>query len=77
MTTYEVTMKPAEQAHVAAIRATVEDYGHVTALFNQLFQAMAERGLSPAGPPIAIFYGEDHSAENVDVETTVPIGDVD
>ncbi|MGA9531716.1 MAG: hypothetical protein WBR18_03280 [Anaerolineales bacterium] len=77
MTTYEVTMKPAEQAHVAAIRTTVEDYGHVTALFDQLFQAMAERGLSPAGPPIAICYYEEYTAENVDVETAGPIGEVD
>ncbi|MDL2225465.1 MerR family transcriptional regulator [Eubacteriales bacterium OttesenSCG-928-M02] len=49
------------------------DVADFQTLFVELYQGMAEKGITPLGPPRAFYHDEDFNGEKADVEVGVPV----
>jgi effector-binding domain-containing protein len=72
MPTQEVAIKRIPAQTVASVRDTVP-VSHLGQLFGEVFGYLGPRGISPMGPPVGIYYGEEFSEEAMDVEVAVPV----
>jgi effector-binding domain-containing protein len=73
MPKYEVVLKQVDKMQIAGVRDTVASYSSVGPLYEELFAALGEHGIAPAGPMMGIYYDEEYKESDVDVETAVPV----
>jgi DNA-binding transcriptional MerR regulator len=72
MSDQEVVIKKASGQSVMYVRDTVSTAG-IGQLFGELFGYLGQQGVSPAGPPFAIYYDEEFREDALDVEVTAPV----
>jgi DNA-binding transcriptional MerR regulator len=72
MPTQEVLIKKVPTLAVASVRDSVPTTD-IPQLFGEFFGYLVQRGLGPAGPPIAIYYDEEFLEGPIDVEITAPV----
>lgn len=68
-----IEIKAVETMRVACIRDTVANYQSAGPVFEEVFAEVGSRGLSPAGPPLWLYYDEGYKEQDVDVEVAVPV----
>lgn len=73
MPDYEVVIKQVDKMKIAGVRDVVASYSSVGPLYGELFAALGQHGVTPAGPMMAIYYDEEYKESDVDVEAAVPI----
>ena len=73
MPAYEIVIKKVEPLRIAGIRDVAENYQSLGPLLGELFTAVAQNMLTPAGPTMAIYYDEGYRERDVDVEVAVPV----
>jgi effector-binding domain-containing protein len=73
MPAYEVLLKKVDKMQIAGLRDTIANYQSIGPLYEGLFAALGQHGVTPAGPAMAIYYDEAYQESDVDVETAVPI----
>lgn len=73
MPDYEVVIKQVDKIQIAGVRDVVANYQSVGPLYDELFSALGQHDLAPAGPVMAIYYDEEYKESDVDVETAVPV----
>ena len=74
MSDYEVVLKKIDPIQVIAIRDTLPGFDSFGKLLGELFGELGGMGIAPAGPPIALYYDQEHKESDVDVEVAAPIG---
>lgn len=72
MPDYEVVIKQVDKMRIAGVRDVVACYSSVGPLYEELFAALGQHGVTPAGPMMAIYYDEEYKESDVDVEAAVP-----
>jgi effector-binding domain-containing protein len=70
---YEIVLKQVETTRVACVRDIVANYQGFGLLYEELFAALGQHGVVPAGPVMGIYYDEEYKESEVDVETAVPV----
>lgn len=73
MPDYEVVIKQVDKMHIGGVRDIVANYASVGPLYEELFAALGQHGIAPAGPVMAIYYDEEYKESDVDVEAAVPV----
>lgn len=73
MSEESVTLKAVEPMRVACIRDKVADYRSVGPIYEEVFAEVGSRGLAPTGPPLCLYYDEEYTETDVDVEVAVPV----
>lgn len=73
MPEYEVVIKQVEPMTVAAVRDIMPSYKAVGPLYTELFGAIMQNGIMPAGPSLSIYYDEDYKESDIDIEAAVPV----
>lgn len=73
MPDFEVVIKQVDRMKIAGVRDVVASYASVGPLYEELFAALGQHGVTPAGPMMAIYYDEEYKESDVDVETAVPV----
>ena len=73
MSEYEITTKEVPLMRVAILPAIIESYAKVGRLFKELRQTLAEEGISPSGPQLAIYLDEEYTPHNAAVAAAVPV----
>ncbi|NUM49390.1 MAG: MerR family transcriptional regulator [Anaerolineales bacterium] len=73
MPAYEIVIKKVEALRVAGLRDVAENYQSLGPMFGELYAAVGQNMLAPAGPTMAIYYDEGYREKDVDVEVAVPI----
>ena len=68
----QVVIKRVPAQAVASVRDNVPIAG-IQQLFGELFGHLGQRGVSPAGPPIGVYYDEEFREGPMDVEIAVPV----
>jgi effector-binding domain-containing protein len=71
---YDVVLKEIDPAKIASVRGTIPTYADVGMLYGELFGYLGQRGIHPAGPPLAIYHDPEYKEADVDAEAGVPIG---
>jgi effector-binding domain-containing protein len=72
---YEVIAKEIDPVRVAILRDTIESYAKVGRLFKELHQTLAEAGIAPSGPQLAVYFDEEYTPRNADVAAAVPVAE--
>jgi len=73
MSESEVVVKKAEPMQVAAVRDVIANYQSVGPLIDELFAEMGKNQIAPAGPVTTIYYDDEYTEKDVDVEAVIPI----
>lgn len=73
MPDFEVVIKQVDKMKIAGVRDIVANYSSVGPLYEELFAALGQHGIAPAGPVMGIYYDEEYKESDVDVETAVPV----
>ncbi|MCB9420183.1 MAG: MerR family transcriptional regulator [Ardenticatenaceae bacterium] len=73
MPDYDVVIKQVDKMKIAGVRDVVANYQSVGPLYGELFAALGQHGITPAGPVMGIYYDEEYKESDVDVETAVPV----
>ena len=73
MPEHEVVIKKVDPFMAATIRDVLPNYGSLGALLGEAFAELGRLGVSPAGPPLAIYHDHEYREQDVDVEVVVPI----
>jgi DNA-binding transcriptional MerR regulator len=73
MPTQEVVLKKIPAQTVASVRAIVPNYSEAGNLLGEVFAHLGQHRISPAGPPIGIYYDEEYREQDVEVEMAVPL----
>jgi effector-binding domain-containing protein len=76
MPAYDVVLKKTEAVTVAAVRDVIPTYSDVDKLFGELFAHLGQKGIGPAGPPMALYHDEEFKERDVDAEIAVPLSEV-
>lgn len=72
MPAQEVALKKMPAQSVASVRDNVPIQG-IGQLFGEVFGHLGQHKVSPAGPPIGVYYDEEFHEEETDVEIAVPV----
>ena len=70
---YEMIAKEIDPLRVAILRETIESYTRVGRLFKEVHGALAEAGIKPSGPQLAVYFDEDYTPRDADVAAAVPV----
>lgn len=73
MSTQEVVLKNLPPQAVASVREVVPTYSDFGRLLGEVFGYLGQHRISPAGPPIGIYYDEEFREQNIDIEAAVPV----
>jgi DNA-binding transcriptional MerR regulator len=77
MPSYDVIVKPLEKQIVASIRhviPTIDDMGpRCGEMFKAVVDWVIHSGIQPAGPTLSIYYNEEYTETDIDVETAFVI----
>jgi len=73
MSTQEVVIKKVPALPVASVRDVIPTYGDCGQLYGEIFAHLGRHRISPAGPPLAVYYDEEYRERDVDVEAAVPV----
>jgi effector-binding domain-containing protein len=73
MPKYEILVKQVDAMQIAGVRDVVANYQSVGPLYGELFAALGQHSIVPAGPSMGIYYDEEYKESDVDVETAVPV----
>ena len=74
MPAYEVVIKKANPQMVASVRDVIPTYGDIGQLYGEIFSHIGKHGITPMGPPMAIYHDAEYRERDVDVEAAVPVG---
>jgi effector-binding domain-containing protein len=70
---YEIVIKQVETTRIACVRDIVANYEGFGLLYQELFAALGQHDVVPAGPVMGIYYDEEYKERDVDIETAVPV----
>jgi effector-binding domain-containing protein len=73
MSSQEVVIKKVPAMTVPSLREVIPTYGHVGQLLGEVFAHLGRNRVSPLGPPLAIYYDEEYTEKDADVEAAVPV----
>ena len=73
MPAYEVVLKKVAPQTVAAVRDVIPTYPDMGRLFGEVEAYVAQHGVKPAGPCLAICYDTEYRERDVDVEAATPV----
>jgi len=73
MSISEVTLKKVELMTIASIREVVPGYEDMGAHYGEIFAHLGKNKVAPVGPAFAMYYDEGYKAEDIDLESAVPI----
>ncbi|MGA9350294.1 MAG: MerR family transcriptional regulator [Anaerolineae bacterium] len=73
MSTQEVALKRIPAQAVASVRDVIPTFSDLGQLFSEVFAYLGRHRISPAGPPIGIYYDEEFCEHDVDIEVAVPV----
>jgi DNA-binding transcriptional MerR regulator len=76
---YEIVIKSLEPLRVAGVRALVPSSSQMGPycrdLYAQLYAHLARQQITPTGPELTMYYNEEYTEVDLDMETCVPIGE--
>lgn len=74
---YEIVVKALEPIVVAGIRTIVPSIGQMgdycCTMYEQLYAALEQHGLAPAGPELTIYHNEEFTEVDLDMEAAVVV----
>ena len=73
MSTQEVVIKKVPALPVASVRDVIPTYSDISQLYGEIFAHLGRHRISPAGPPLSVYYDEEYRERDVDVEAAVPV----
>jgi DNA-binding transcriptional MerR regulator len=69
----EVVLKSVEPVHVISVRENIPTPVFVGNLLTEGFSVLAQQGIQPAAPPQTIYYDEEFTLTDIDVEVVIPV----
>ena len=73
MPAYEIILKTTPPLRAACLRQITENYGSVGQLYGELFMVLGQKGITPAGPLMAIYHDLEYREQDTDVEAIIPV----
>lgn len=70
-----VTLKQLPRMRIISLRDTLPTMGDIGPLFTETYNVMLKRGVKDVAPCFSIYYNEELTGKDVDVEIAYPIGD--
>ncbi len=74
MPTHEVVIKKVPALRIASVRGIIPTYSQQAQLWSELEAYLAQNGLRPKGPCLALYYDTEYKEHDVDAEVCEPIG---
>jgi effector-binding domain-containing protein len=73
MSTQEIALKKMPAQAAASVRDVIPSFSDLGQLFGEIFAYLGQHRITPAGPPIGIYYDEEFRERDADVEVAVPV----
>lgn len=73
MPDYDVILKPLPAQHILSLRETIPTFNDVGAVWNETMQSLQMSGATMIAPPFCLYYDQEFTAANMDIEFAFPV----